>query len=73
MNALLRKEMRLSALLLTYPFVGFGVMALLPVGKRDVVKGKYQFVMLIELCGFALMAALGHKGGTPFVPPGRYK
>ena len=93
MNALLKKEMRLSALLLTYLFIGFAVMtlvpgypilcgvffitlgifqsfqsareandivysALLPVAKRDVVKGKYQFVMFIELCGFALMAIL---------------
>ena len=91
MNALLRKEMRLSALLLTYLFIGFAVMtfcpgypilcgvffitlgifqsfqsareandivysALLPVAKSDVVKGKYQFALLIELCGFALMA-----------------
>ena len=93
MNALLRKEMRLSALLLTYLFIGFAVMtllpgypilcgvffitlgifqsfqsareandivfsALLPMAKRDVVKGKYQFVLLIELCGFAIMAVL---------------
>ena len=93
MNALLRKEMRLSALLLTYLFIGFAVMTmipgypilcgtffitlgifqsfqsareandivfsvLLPVAKRDVVKGKYQFVLLIELCGFFLMGAL---------------
>lgn len=93
MNAMLKKEMRLSALVLTYLFIGFGTMtmltgypilcgvffitlgiyqsfrnareandivysALLPVAKRDVVKGKYQFVMLIELCGFALMTIL---------------
>jgi len=93
MSAMLKKEMRLSALVLTYLFVGFGAMAmlpgypilcgvffitlgiyqsfqsareandivfsvLLPVAKRDVVKGKYQFVMLIELSGFALMAIL---------------
>ncbi len=31
--------------------------ALLPVAKRDVVKGKYGFVCFIEACGFALMAA----------------
>ena len=30
MNALLKKEMRLSALLLTYLFIGFGVMTLVP-------------------------------------------
>ena len=93
MNALLKKEMRLSAMLLTYLFIGFGVMALipgypilcgvffitlgiyqsfqnareandivysalLPVAKQDVVKGKYQFVMLIELCGFTVMAVM---------------
>ncbi len=93
MNAMLKKEMRLSALILTYLFIGFAFMALLPgypilcgvffitlgiyqsfqsareandivfsallpVAKRDVVKGKYQFVLLIELCGTALMAAL---------------
>lgn len=93
MSTLLKKEMRLSALLLTYLFIGFGVMALfpgypilcgvffitlgiyqsfqnareandivysalLPVAKHDVVKGKYQFAMLIELSGFALMAVL---------------
>ncbi len=93
MNPMLRKEMRLSALLLTYLFIGFGFMtllpgypilcgvffitlgifqsfqsareandivysALLPVAKRDVVKGKFQFVILIELCGLALMAVL---------------
>ena len=32
--------------------------ALLPVAKRDVVKGKYQFVMTVELCGFVLMTIL---------------
>ncbi|MBQ1467355.1 MAG: ABC-2 transporter permease [Solobacterium sp.] len=93
MNALLKKEMCLSAMLLTYLFIGFGVMALipgypilcgvffitlgiyqsfqnareandivysalLPVAKQDVVKGKYQFVMLIELCGFMIMAVM---------------
>lgn len=93
MSALLRKETRLAALLLTYLFIGFAVMtllpgypipcgvffvtlgifqsfqsareandivysALLPVAKRDVVKGKYQFVILVELAAFALMVAL---------------
>lgn len=93
MSAMLKKEMRLSALVLTYLFIGFGAMAmlpgypilcgvffitlgiyqsfqsareandivfsaLLPMAKRDVVKGKYQFVMLIEIAGFALMAIL---------------
>ena len=93
MNALLKKELRLSTLLLTWLFIGFGAMtlipgypilcgaffitlgifqsfqsaresndilysALLPVAKKDVVKGKYQFVMMIELCGFSLMTVL---------------
>ena len=93
MSALLRKEIRLASMLLTWLFIGFGAMtlipgypilcgvffitlgiyksfqsareandilysALLPVAKRDVVKGKYQFVMMVELCGFALMAIL---------------
>ncbi len=93
MSALLKKEMRLSASILSYLFLGFSLMALLPgypilcgvffitlglfqsfqsareandivfsallpVAKRDVVKGKYQFSVLIELCGFAVMAVL---------------
>ena len=93
MSALLRKEIRLSSMLLTWLFIGFGAMtlipgypilcgvffitlgiyqsflsareandilysALLPVAKRDVVKGKYQFVMTVELCGFVLMTIL---------------
>jgi len=31
--------------------------ALLPVAKKDVVKGKFLFTCFIELCGFAVMAA----------------
>lgn len=93
MNAILKKEMRLSALLLTYLFIGFALItllpgypilcsvffitlgifqsfqsareandivfsALLPVAKRDVVKGKYQFTVFIELCGVLVMAVL---------------
>ena len=93
MNALLKKEIRLSTLPLTWLFIGFAFMtllpgypilcgvffitlgiyqsfqsareandtvfsALLPVAKRDVVKGKYQLVLLVELLGFALMAVL---------------
>ena len=91
MNNLLRKEMRLSASILSYLFIPFGLMfllpgypilcsaffvslglfqsfqsareandivfsALLPVAKRDVVKGKYLFVCLIEACALVLMA-----------------
>ena len=93
MNALLRKEMRLSANILSFIFIAFAFMtllpgypilcgvffitlgifqsfqsareandivysALLPIAKRDVVKGKYQFSIMIEMCGFAIMAIL---------------
>lgn len=93
MNALLRKEMRLSASVLSYLFIAFGLLtltpgypilcgaflvtlglfhtyqnareandilfsALLPVAKTDVVKGKYIFTVMIELCGFIVMAVL---------------
>lgn len=93
MRALLRKEMRLSALALTYLFIAFAFMtlipgypilcgaffmtlglfqsfqnareandivysALLPVAKKDVVKGKYLFTLFIEMAGFTVMAIL---------------
>ena len=93
MNALIRKEMRLSASILSYLFIAFALMtlipgypilcgvffvtlglfqsfqsaretndivfsALLPVAKRDVVKGKYLFCVLIELCASLIMAIL---------------
>ena len=93
MKALLKKEMRLSASILSYLFISFALMtlipgypilcgvffitlgifqtfqsareandivysALLPVAKRDVVKGKYLFSMFIELSGFFVMAVL---------------
>ncbi len=93
MRNILRKEMRLSASVLSYLFIAFGAMflipgypilcgvffvtlgifqsfqsareandivfsALLPIAKRDVVKGKFLFVCFIELCGFFLMAAV---------------
>ena len=93
MNALLKKEIRLSASILSYLFLGFSLMALLPgypilcgvffitlgifqsfqsareandivysallpIAKHDVVKGKYQFLILIELSGFFVMAVL---------------
>ena len=90
MRNIMRKEMKLSASLLSYLFVLFGLMfflpgypilcgaffvtlglfqgfqyareandivfsALLPIRKRDVVKGKYLFVCFIEGCGLLLM------------------
>ena len=93
MKALLKKEMRLSASILSYLFLGFALMplvpgypilcgvffitlglfqsfqnareandvvysALLPIAKRDVVKGKYLFCIFIELTGFLGMAAV---------------
>ena len=93
MSILLKKEMRLSASILSYLFIAFFLMtllpgypilcgaffitlglfqsfqsareandivysALLPIAKRDVVKGKYLFSMFIELLGFLGMAVL---------------
>ena len=91
MRNILRKEMGLSASILSYLFIPFGLMfllpgypilcaaffvslgifqsfqnareandlvfsVLLPIAKRDIVKGKYLFVCLIEGCAFLLMA-----------------
>ena len=91
MRNILRKEIKLSASVLSYLFTLFGLMfflpgypvlcgaffvclglyqsfqtareandivfsALLPIAKRDVVKGKYLFVCLIEGCALLLMA-----------------
>lgn len=91
MRNILRKEMCLSASVLSYLFIVFGLMfllpgypilcgaffvtlgifqsfqsareandilfsGLLPVAKKDVVKGKYLFVCLIEACALFLMA-----------------
>ena len=91
MRNIMLKEMKLSASVLSYLFIAFGLMfflpgypvlcgvffvtlgiyqsfqnaretndilfsALLPIAKRDVVKGKYLFVCFIELCALAVMA-----------------
>ena len=91
MRNILRKEMRLSASILSYLFILFGLMfflpgypvlcsafftalglfqsfqtareandivfsALLPIAKRDIVKGKYLFVCMIESSALLLMA-----------------
>ncbi len=88
---ILRKEAGLSASALSYIFIAFGLMfllpgypilcgvffvtlglfqsfqkareandtvfsALLPIAKKDVVKGRYLFVCLIELCSLLIMA-----------------
>ena len=93
MKALLNKELRLSASILSYLFLlmsfmallpGYPILcgvffitlgifqsfqnareandivysALLPIAKRDVVKGKFLFSGFIELCGFLVMTAL---------------
>lgn len=90
MSNILKKEMKLSASILSYLFIAFGLMfflpgypvlcgaffvclgiyqsfqnareandivfsALLPISKRDVVKGKFEFVCFIELCGILVM------------------
>ena len=90
MRNIMRKEMQLSASVLSYLFIAFGAMfllpgypilcgvlfvtlgifqsfqtareandivisALLPIAKRDVVKGKFLFACFIELCSFLLM------------------
>ena len=92
MRNILRKEMRLSASILSYLFILFGLIfllpgypilcgaffvtlgifysfqsareandivfsALLPIAKKDTVKGKYLFVCLIEIGAFLLMIA----------------
>ena len=91
MRNILKKEIRLSASPLSFAFIAFGLMfllpgypvlcgaffvslgifqsfqnareandlvfsALLPIAKRDVVKGKYLFTCLIQLCSALLMA-----------------
>ncbi len=90
MSNTLKKEMKLSASILSYLFIAFGLMfflpgypvlcgpffvclgiyqsfqntreandivfsTLLPISKRDVVKGKFEFVCFIELCGILVM------------------
>ncbi|MGN0448171.1 MAG: ABC-2 transporter permease [Acutalibacteraceae bacterium] len=91
MKYILKKEMKLSASVLSYLFILFGLMffipgypvlcgvffvslgifqsfqnareandiifsALLPIAKKDVVKGKFVFSCFIELCSIILMA-----------------
>ena len=93
MRNIMLKEMKLSALPITYLFILFGSMfflpgypvfcgaffvtlgifqgfqyareandiefsVLLPIGKKEVVKGKYVFVCLIEACSLVLMLAI---------------
>ena len=93
MSNMLKKEMKLSASILSYLFIAFGFMALipgypillgaffttlgifqtfqsmrenndtvysalLPVPKRDVVRGRYTFIIFIEMCSFAIMVIM---------------
>lgn len=93
MSNILRKEIRLSASVLSFLFIAFALMffipgypvlcgaffvtlgifqsfqncreandivfsALLPIAKKDVVKGKYLFTCFIELCSFLAMTAV---------------
>ena len=93
MKNILKKELTLSASILSYLFIAFGLMffipgypilfgvffvtlgvfqsfqnareandivfsALLPVAKKDVVKGKFAFSCFIELCSSILMVAV---------------
>jgi len=93
MSNILKKEIKLSASILSFLFILFGFMfflpgypilcgvffvtlgifqsfqnsretndilfsALLPIAKRDVVKGKYIFVCFIELCSLLLMGLI---------------
>ncbi|SEQ08957.1 ABC-2 family transporter protein [Lachnospiraceae bacterium RM5] len=90
MSNILRKEIKLSAHILSFLFIGFGVMfllpgypvlcgafficlgifqsfqntreandilfsILLPISKKDIVKGKFLFVCFIEMCGITVM------------------
>lgn len=92
MIKIINKEIKLSASILSFLFIVFGLMfflpgypilcgaffvtlglfqsfqnareandilfsALLPIAKRDVVKGKYLFVCFIEICSLILMTA----------------
>lgn len=93
MSDILKKEMKLGASFLSYIFIAFALMtmipgypilmgaffvcfgifqsiqrcrenndlvysALLPIAKRDIVRGKFSFAMLIEACGFIVMTGL---------------
>jgi len=108
MRDLMIKEMKLSASCLSYFFILFGLMfllpgypvlcgvffvtlgifqsfqnaretndilfsALLPVAKRDVVKGKFFFVCFIELCSLLLMGIIVVLRMTVFVNSDIYR
>lgn len=108
MGKILLKEMKLSASILSYVFIVFGLMfllpgypvlcgaffttlgiyqsfqntretndilfsALLPISKEDVVRGKYLFVCLIELCSALLMTLIAVLRMTVFADSPVYR
>lgn len=108
MSNMLKKEMKLSASILSYLFIAFGFMtlipgypillgaffttlgifqtfqsmrenndtvysALLPVQKKDVVRGRYTFVIFIEMCSFAIMMLMTLLRMTAFADSAVYR
>lgn len=108
MGKILLKEMKLSASILSYVFIVFGLIfllpgypvlcgaffttlgiyqsfqntretndilfsALLPISKEDVVRGKYLFVCLIELCSALLMTLIAVLRMTVFADSPVYR
>ncbi len=108
MRNMLKKEMKLSASILSYLFIAFGFMtmipgypillgaffttlgifqtfqsmrenndtvysALLPVQKKDVVRGRYTFVIFIEMCSFAIMVIMTLLRMTAFADAAVYR
>lgn len=108
MGKILLKEMKLSASILSYVFIMFGLMfllpgypvlcgaffttlgiyqsfqntretndilfsALLPISKENVVRGKYLFVCLIELCSALLMTLIAVLRMTVFADSPVYR
>lgn len=108
MGKILLKGMKLSASILSYVFIVFGLMfllpgypvlcgaffttlgiyqsfqntretndilfsALLPISKEDVVRGKYLFVCLIELCSALLMTLIAVLRMTVFADSPVYR
>ena len=108
MRNILRKEIKLSASILSFLFILFGLMflipgypilcgaffvtlglfqsfqsareandivfsALLPIAKKDVVKGKYLFVCFIEACALILMLVAVILRMTAFVDSPVYR
>lgn len=108
MGKILLKEMKLSASILSYVFIVFGLRfllpgypvlcgaffttlgiyqsfqntretndilfsALLPISKEDVVRGKYLFVCLIELCSALLMTLIAVLRMTVFADSPVYR